>query len=78
MCSPTSSSSPSGTSLAGGDVGAAGVGRDREPGRHRNAEGRHLGEADPLAAEQLAAPGGLLVEVVDVAHGVILAQTRTP
>ena len=36
-------------------VGAAGVRRDREAGRHRDAELRHLGEADALAAEQLAA-----------------------
>ena len=30
--------------------------------------GRHLGQADALAAEQLAPAGRLLVEVVDVAH----------
>ena len=60
--------------LAARHVGAAGIGRDREPGRHGNAERRHLGEADALAAEQLAAARGLLVEVVDVAHG---ADPRT-
>ena len=46
MCSATSSSSPSGSSLAGGHVGAAGVGRDREAGRHRDAERGHLREPD--------------------------------
>ena len=49
-------------------VGAARVGRDREAGRHRHPERGHLGEPDALAAEQLAASGRLLVEVVDVAH----------
>ena len=39
-------------------VGAAGVGRDREAGRDGDAELRHLGEADALAAEQLAAAVG--------------------
>ena len=53
-CSSTSASSPSG-SVARRHVGAAGVGRDREPAGHRHAELRHLGQPDPLAAEQLAA-----------------------
>ena len=44
--------------VARGQVGAAGVGRDREPGRHRQAHQRHLGEPDALAAEQLAAAVG--------------------
>jgi hypothetical protein len=51
---------------SGRHVGAAGVGRDREPGRHGHAELRHLGEADALAAEQLAPATGVFVEVVDV------------
>ena len=50
-------------------VGAAGVGRDREAGGHRDAEGGHLREPDPLAAEEVAAAAGILVEGVDVAHG---------
>ena len=53
---------------AGGHVGAAGVGRDREARRHRDAERRHLGETDPLATEELAPAAGVLFEVVDVAH----------
>ena len=59
---------PLGHLLAGRHVGAAGIGRDREAGRHRHAERGHLREPDALAAEQLAAAGSLLVEVVDVAH----------
>ena len=68
MCSAISASRPVGQLAAGGHVGAAGVGRDREARRHRDAERRHLGEADPLAAEELAPAAGVLVEVVDVAH----------
>ena len=67
-CPATSSSSPSGSSPLG-HVRAAGVGRDREPGRDGQAHQRHLGEPDPLAAEQLTAAVGRLVEVVDVASG---------
>src|SRR5581483_7249122 len=52
---------------AGGHVGAAGVRRDREAGRDGDAELGHLGKPDPLAAEQLAAAVGGLVEGVDVA-----------
>ena len=59
---------PLGDLAAAGHVGAARVGRDREPGRHGNAELRHLGEADPLSAEELATAARVLVEVVDVAH----------
>jgi hypothetical protein len=51
--------------LAVGDERAARVGRDREPGGHGQAEQRHLGEADPLPAEQLPPAAGRLVEVVD-------------
>ena len=41
-----------------------------KPAGHGNAELRHLGEADALAAEQLPAALGRLVEVVDVPrHG---------
>ena len=39
---------PVGELAAGGHVGAAGVGRDRETRRDRDAELRHLGKADPL------------------------------
>ncbi len=46
-----------------GHVGAARVGRDREPRRNRQPERGHLGEADPLAAEELATSVGGLVEV---------------
>jgi len=53
--------------LAALHVRAAGVGRDREAGRDGNAERGHLRESDPLAAEQLAAAPGRLVEVVDEA-----------
>ena len=54
--------------LAGRHVGAAGVGRDREPGRHRHAERSHLREPHTLAAEELAAPARVLVEIEDVVH----------
>ena len=47
-------------------VGTAGVGRDAEAGRHRNAELRHFRQPDALAAEQLPAAVGGLVEVVYV------------
>ena len=53
---------------AGGHVGAARVGRDREPGRDRDAELGHLREADALPAQQLTAAVGGLVEVVDVSR----------
>jgi hypothetical protein len=56
---------PVGQLAAGLHVRAAGVGRDREPARNRHSELRHLGQADALAAEQLTAPVGGLVEVVD-------------
>jgi hypothetical protein len=57
---------PVGHLLALREVGAACVRRDREPRRHGHAELRHLGEPDPLAAEQLPTAVARLVEVVDV------------
>ena len=53
---------------AGGHVGPAGVGRDREPTWNGQPERRHLGEPDALAAEQLTSSGGLFVEVVHEAR----------
>jgi hypothetical protein len=47
-------------------VGAAGVGRDREAGGDGQAELRHLGEPDALAAEEVPSAVGRLVEVVYV------------
>ena len=55
---------------------AARVGRDREAGRNRDPERRHLRKADALAAEQLPPARGLLVECVDQAHGAILRTVR--
>ena len=49
-------------------VRAAGVRRDREPGRNRDPELGHLRKADALATEELAPAPGILVEVEDVAH----------
>ena len=46
-------------------VGLAGLGRDREPGRHRQAEVGHLGEVRALAAEQVLHVLTALGEVVD-------------
>ena len=40
--------------------------RDREPRRHAHAELRHLGQTDPLAAEEVAAALARLLEVIDV------------
>ena len=57
---------PVGQNAAGVHVVAAGLGRDREPGGHRHAELRHLGETDPFAAQQLTPSRRRLVEVVDV------------
>ena len=45
--------------------GAAGVGGDREPARHRHAEGCHLCEPGALAAEQRAPLLARFVQVVD-------------
>src|SRR5262249_26230457 len=51
---------------------AAHLGRDREAGRHRQAERRHLGEVGALAAEQglvgRAALGRAAAELADVLH----------
>jgi hypothetical protein len=46
----------------------AGLRRDREARRHRQAELGHLSEPDALAAEQRPAAVRRLVEVVDVSH----------
>ena len=46
-----------GQPLTGGEVVVAGLGGDREPGRRRQPGERHLGEAGPLATEQVAHPG---------------------
>ena len=56
IASRTSSHRPVGQLLAGREVVVAGLGRDREAGRHRQARDRHLGEAGALAAEQVAHP----------------------
>ena len=62
-----------GIRAARGVVVGADLGRDREAGRHRQPEPRHLGEVRALAAEQLlhvGAPVGLAAaEGVDVATG---------
>ena len=50
------------------EVRATGLGRDREPVRDGDAELRHLGEADPLPAEELTTAARVLAEVEDVAH----------
>ena len=64
--------------LAGGEVVVAGLGRDREPGRRREAGDRHLGEAGALAAEEVLHPavalGRALAPGVDVA---LLRAVRT-
>ncbi len=59
---------------AAGQVGAAGVGGDREPARHRQAQhAGHLGEVGTLAAEEVLHLHGraavLVIEGVDVGHG---------
>ncbi len=59
---------PVGETLTLRHVGAAGVGRDREAGRDRNADLGHLGEPGALAAQQLPAGAGAVVEVVDKGH----------
>ncbi len=58
--------------LAAAHGGAAGVRRDREAGRDGDPERGHLGEPDPLAAEQLPASRRLLVVCIDQPHGAIL------
>ena len=59
---------PGGNLSAFGEVGAAGLGGDREPVRDGHAERRHLGEADPLPPEELTAAARVFGEVEDVAH----------
>src|SRR5439155_2486936 len=49
-------------------VRPARLGGDREPGRDRHPELRHLGESHSLSAEELTPAFGRLVEVVDIAH----------
>ena len=51
-----------------GEERAARLRGDREAVRHGDAELRHLGEADPLSAEELATAARVLAEVEDVAH----------
>ena len=46
-----------GEPLAGREVVVAGLGRDREPGRHGQPRDRHLGQAGALPAEQVAHRG---------------------
>ena len=65
----TSAMSPAGSCVAAGHVGVARLGRDREAGRHRQAEVRHLGEVGALAAEQELLLLAALFEGVDVLVG---------
>ena len=58
---------PAGQFAACCHEGTAGVGRDREPRRHRRTERGHLGQAGALAAEQGSTTRARLVEVVDEA-----------
>ena len=81
-CLAISASRPVGP--AGGHVGAAGVGGDREAGRYRQLQhARHLGEVGALAAEQVLhvhrRAAVLVIEGVDVGHGFsLLAASATP
>ena len=68
MCSSTSAVETRREPHPRGEECATRLGRDREPVRHRDAELRHLGEADPLPAEELATAARVLAEVEDVAH----------
>ena len=68
MCSSTSPSRPDGNLTPAGEECATRLRGDREPVRDRDAELRHLGEADPLPAEELATAARVLAEVEDVAH----------
>ena len=52
------------------EVGATGLGGDREPGRDRQSELDHLGQVRALAAEQVLLVLVPFGEVVDVAHHV--------
>jgi hypothetical protein len=64
--------------LAGGEVGAARLGGDREPGRHRQPEPRHLGEVGALAAEQLLLVLVALAEPEHVLDHGCLQRSRRP
>ena len=57
-------------------VGATGLGGDREARWHRQPEVGHLGEVGALAPEQVALVLVALCEVEHVAHGAILARPR--
>ena len=52
--------------VAGVEVDLAGLGGDREAGRHREPEVGHLGEVGALAAQQVLHVPAALGEVVDV------------
>ena len=69
---------PPGTSPSACHRCPAGIGRDREPGRHGDTERGHLREPDTLATEELSPSVGVLVERVDVPHAKIEAQPRRP
>ena len=64
----TSSMRPVGHRVARGHVGVARVGRDREAGRHGQAELRHLGEVGALAAQQVLLLLRALLEGEHVPH----------
>src|SRR5690606_21249839 len=61
---------------AGGEVGAARLGGDREPGRYRQAEVGHLGEVRALTAEQVLLVLVALGEVVHVLRHDLASRTR--
>src|ERR1041384_6238097 len=64
-----------------GEVGPAGLGRDREPGGGRGGHGRHLGGVGALAAEQiLLVPVALAERVHELGHAASVRITilRTP
>ena len=46
--------------MACGKEGVANLGRDREPGRHRQSESRHLGKIGALPAQKLGHAGAAL------------------
>ena len=68
---------------AAGHVGAAGVGRDGEPGRHRELEyRRHLGQVGALATQEVlelhGRAGVRVVEIEDERHRASLPWTGEP
>ena len=68
---------------AAGHVGAAGVGRDGEPGRHRELEyRRHLGQVGALATQEVLElhrrSGVRVVEIEDERHRASLPWTGEP